>query len=166
MNACWIGCRWSPSASPSIVVISAPSWATASARQLLIRRPSAISVHAPHWPRSQPFFVPVSPSRSRRASSRVVRTSTVSRRPAPFTRRVTAASLTPTELPPRPVSKRERLLLAPRRAAGFVDRGVAPEPVVRRLGKAEREPRPARSPGQPAERRSQHLAALALLERH
>ena len=36
-------------------------------------RPSTNTVQAPHWPRSQPFFVPVSPAYSRRASSRVTR---------------------------------------------------------------------------------------------
>ena len=49
----------SPCATPSIVRMSAPSWLTASARQELIRRPSTMTVQAPHWPRSQPFLVPV-----------------------------------------------------------------------------------------------------------
>ena len=41
-----------------MVKTSAPSWLTASARQELMRRPSTMTVHAPHWPRSQPFLVP------------------------------------------------------------------------------------------------------------
>jgi len=44
----------------SIVRTSAPSWLIASARHELIRRPSTRTVQAPHWPRSQPFLVPVS----------------------------------------------------------------------------------------------------------
>jgi hypothetical protein len=40
---------------------------------------------APHWPRSQPFFVPVSSSRSRSVSSRVARESTWTETGLPFT---------------------------------------------------------------------------------
>ena len=40
MNAACSGCSSSPAASPSTVVSSAPSCATASARQALARRPS------------------------------------------------------------------------------------------------------------------------------
>src|SRR5438105_11796950 len=50
-------------------------------------------VQAPHCPWSQPFLEPVSPSRSRSASSRVVRVSTESRWVAPFTRRVISRSI-------------------------------------------------------------------------
>ena len=59
------------SASPSIVVISAPSCMTASVRQELMRRPSTSTVQAPHWPWSQPFLVPVRPDAraGRRAGS-------------------------------------------------------------------------------------------------
>ena len=67
-----------PSASPSIVVTSAPSFMTASVRQELMRLPSTSTVQAPHWPWSQPFFVPVRPRCSRRASSRVVHGATLS----------------------------------------------------------------------------------------
>ena len=70
------GAVGSPSATPSMVVISRPSAATASCRQETARRPSSSTVQAPHWPWSQPFLVPVRSSRSRRASSRVVRWST------------------------------------------------------------------------------------------
>ena len=59
MKAACTGCSWSPRATPSMVRMSAPSWLTASARQELIRRPSTRTVQAPHWPRSQPFLVPV-----------------------------------------------------------------------------------------------------------
>ena len=43
-----------------------------SVRQELTRRPSTSTVQAPHWPWSQPFFVPVRSRCSRSASSRVV----------------------------------------------------------------------------------------------
>ena len=36
--------------SPSMVVMLSPSCITASVRQELIRRPSTITVQAPHWP--------------------------------------------------------------------------------------------------------------------
>src|SRR5438445_606813 len=75
MKAACTGCSASPSARPSIVVISSPACATARARHALIRRPSASTVHAPHWPWSQPFLVPVSPMRSRSRSSSVTRVS-------------------------------------------------------------------------------------------
>ena len=56
MNARCIGCSSSPSASPSIVVISCPSPAIASVRQASTRRPSTHTVQAPHVPWSQPFL--------------------------------------------------------------------------------------------------------------
>ena len=54
-----------------MVVMLSPSCITASVRQELIRRPSTITVHAPHWPWSQPFLVPVRCRCSRSASSSV-----------------------------------------------------------------------------------------------
>ena len=42
-----------------------------------MRRPSTSTVQAPHWPRSQPFLVPVRPRRSRSASSSVTRGSSL-----------------------------------------------------------------------------------------
>src|ERR1700684_2471193 len=56
-----------------MVRTSAPSWLIASARQELTRRPSTMTVQAPHWPRSQPFLVPVNSRRSRSRSKRVTR---------------------------------------------------------------------------------------------
>ena len=41
-----------------MVVMLSPSCMTARVRQELIRRPSTITVQAPHWPWSQPFLVP------------------------------------------------------------------------------------------------------------
>src|SRR5581483_9408801 len=70
MNAACSGCNVSPLASPSIVVISAPSCIAASVRQALTRLPFNRTVHAPHAPALQPFFVPVRSSVSRRTSSR------------------------------------------------------------------------------------------------
>src|SRR5260221_7590475 len=86
MKAACTGWSWSPRATPSMVRISAPSWLTASARHELIRRPSTRTVQAPHWPRSQPFLVPVRSRRSRRRSRSVTRgsSSSTSRR-TPFT---------------------------------------------------------------------------------
>src|SRR5215212_7628559 len=92
MKARCRGCNSPFSASPSAVMISDPSYATARARQLLARLPSRRTVHAPHWPWSQPFFGLVIPSRSRRASSSVVRVSTVRCRSAPSTQSVISAS--------------------------------------------------------------------------
>src|SRR5438067_5304527 len=65
-------------ARPSTVVTAAPSTVAASVRQEFTRRPSTSTVHAPHCPRSQPFFVPVRCSRSRSASSSVTRGSSAS----------------------------------------------------------------------------------------
>jgi hypothetical protein len=48
-----------------------PTAAMARVRQELTRRSSMSTVHAPHWPWSHPFFVPVSPAYSRSASSSV-----------------------------------------------------------------------------------------------
>src|SRR5262245_17018319 len=59
-----------------MVVTVAPSFMIASVKQELMRLPSTKTVHAPHWPWSQPFFVPVRSSCSRRASSRVVQGAT------------------------------------------------------------------------------------------
>src|SRR5262245_34795847 len=60
-----------------MVVTVAPSFMIASVKHELMRLPSTRTVHAPHWPWSQPFFVPVRSSCSRRASSRVVHGATL-----------------------------------------------------------------------------------------
>ena len=58
----------------------------------LVRRPPARTVQAPHWPRSQPFFVPVSFRCSRSASRSVVRGSSAgSECVSPLTRSVSAS---------------------------------------------------------------------------
>src|SRR4051794_38855425 len=87
MNASWIGCS-----SPSTVVTSEPSQATASARHAFTRRPSSSTVHAPHWPWSQPFLAPMRSSCSRSRSRSDVRVSTVTARRSPLTPKVMAAS--------------------------------------------------------------------------
>src|SRR5262249_13174533 len=67
---------------------------TARLRQLLMRRPFASTVHAPHWPWSQPFLVPVRWRCSRSASSSVVRGSRSIWRTRPLTvRAVVIAAL-------------------------------------------------------------------------
>src|SRR3712207_3108687 len=50
-----------------------------------MRSPSTRTVHAPHSPRSQPFFVPVSARRSRSASSSVTLGSTATAYLRPLT---------------------------------------------------------------------------------
>ena len=64
-----------------------------------MRRPLTSTVHAPHWPWSQPFFVPVSWRRSRRASSRVVRGSTWRSCDAPLILRVSGIVSAPVGTP-------------------------------------------------------------------
>ena len=65
MNACCIGCSSPSVASPSIVVMSAPSACTASTVQLFTDSPSMCTVQAPHDDVSHPMLVPVSPTCSR-----------------------------------------------------------------------------------------------------
>src|SRR6266404_4592314 len=77
MKAFCSGCRASPSAKPSTVVMSRPWYWTASARQLLIRSPSTRTVQAPQAPWLQPFLEPVRPRWSRNRSRREVRRSTL-----------------------------------------------------------------------------------------
>ena len=71
-----------------MVVISLPCAMTARVKQDKTRLPSRCTVQAPQAPRSHPFFVPVSPSTSRNASSSVTRGSTTSRLLFPFTFRL------------------------------------------------------------------------------
>jgi hypothetical protein len=52
-----------------MVVMRLPPCIAASIMQERTRRPSTCTVQAPHSPRSQPFFVPVNASCSRKASS-------------------------------------------------------------------------------------------------
>src|SRR3954453_4199557 len=94
MKACCTACRSSPPPSPAAVTTSPPSWATASARQDSVRLPSSRTVHAPHCPWSQPFLGEVTPSRSRSASRREVRVSTVTVRSRPSTVSVIVDSCT------------------------------------------------------------------------
>src|SRR6267378_1091377 len=75
-NAACIGCNASGVPRPSMVVISSPSCIKARLRQEFTRLPFTCTVHAPHCPWSQPFFVPVRATVSRRQSSSVVRGST------------------------------------------------------------------------------------------
>src|SRR5262249_8084040 len=76
-NAACRGCKLSGVPRPSMVVISSPSCITASVRHEFTRLPFTCTVHAPHCPWSQPFFVPVNWSRSRSISNSDARTSTV-----------------------------------------------------------------------------------------
>src|ERR1700722_17445435 len=87
-NAACIGCNASGEPRPSIVVISSPSCIRAKLRHEFTRLPFTCAVHAPHWPWSQPFFVPVRATVSRRQSRSVVRGSTRSWRSLPLMRSV------------------------------------------------------------------------------
>ncbi len=69
-----------------MVVISSFSCMAAKLRQEFTRRPLTWTVQAPHWPWSQPFFVPVSSALSRRQSNNVVRGSSCKLSTWPFTR--------------------------------------------------------------------------------
>jgi hypothetical protein len=80
---------WS-SATVLLAVAASTQQTHPAATQDSTRLPSTSTVQAPHAPWSQPFFVPVSPSRSRSASSSVTRASTCSRSDLPLIRMVTA----------------------------------------------------------------------------
>src|SRR6267154_3643165 len=72
------------------MVVMSRSWATsASVRHDNTRRPSISTVQAPHWPWSQPFLLPVSPTCSRNASNTVVRASILRDLLSPLTLSVT-----------------------------------------------------------------------------
>src|SRR5438067_13493043 len=86
-----------------MVETARPLHAAASVRQESTRFPSTRTVHAPHAPWPQPFFVPVNPSRSRSASRNVTRASTVSACPTPLTRSVTANRVIVPHVPSRPM---------------------------------------------------------------
>ena len=66
LKASCIGCIWSPSASPSIVVTSPPSAWTVNIVHDFADSPSTSTVQAPQDDVSQPMFVPVRPRTSRR----------------------------------------------------------------------------------------------------
>src|SRR4029453_9934683 len=70
---------------PSIVVTSLPAACTANIKQARTAAPSTRTVQAPQTPCSQPRWVPVSRSSSRRKSARVRRGSTLASRGSPFT---------------------------------------------------------------------------------
>src|SRR5579872_4240457 len=79
--SCWMKASWSGSslpfcASPSTVTTLRPSAHTASWLHEYTFLPSSSTVQAPHSPRSQPIFEPVSPRWSRSTSASVQRSST------------------------------------------------------------------------------------------
>jgi len=86
---------WSPSltASPSIVVIFLFCAIMASVKQDKTRAPLTCTVQAPQAPWSHPFFVPINPNRSRKASNRVVRVSIASLSFLPFTSKAQSREL-------------------------------------------------------------------------
>src|ERR1700683_400493 len=84
-KACCRGCRWSPTARPSMVVTSLFPTTPICVRQERLATPSMRTVHAPHWPSPQPYLVPVRSSWSRRTLSKVHWESASILRTAPFT---------------------------------------------------------------------------------
>src|SRR5665213_1147206 len=59
-NARWTACSVSPLATPSIVVIEAPSTCNTGTRQEFTSSPSISTEQAPHSPSPQPSLTPVS----------------------------------------------------------------------------------------------------------
>ena len=90
MNAFCSGCIAPSDASPSMVVTSWPSAATASTRHDLTASPSRSTVQVPQSPKSQPLLVPVSPRCSRNRSRRVTLGRTATLWASPLTVRWTA----------------------------------------------------------------------------
>ena len=75
-----------------MVVTARPCACAARVRQASTRWPSIATVHAPHWPWSQPFLAPTSRSSSRNAFSGVVRASSYTRCSLQFTRSVSGST--------------------------------------------------------------------------
>src|SRR5580698_1508420 len=69
-NACWTALSLSPLATPSMVVIDAPSTCSTGTRQEFTSSPSISTEQAPHSPSPQPSFTPVRRRSSRKTSSR------------------------------------------------------------------------------------------------
>jgi hypothetical protein len=67
----YVGHHGPSRSNPSIVVIRLPSCIAAKVIQERTRRPLTCTVHAPHSPRSHPFFVPVSGSEAALAGANV-----------------------------------------------------------------------------------------------
>src|SRR5207237_6420762 len=70
---------------PSRVVISAPATVPIGVTHERTARPRTMTVHAPHWPRPQPSFGPLSPRSSLSTYSSGVAGSTSRRCERPFT---------------------------------------------------------------------------------
>src|SRR5262249_61403735 len=75
-HACSAAWRAVPFARPSIVLTRLPTTAATGVMQERVALPSTCTVHAPHCAMPQPYFVPVSPTCSRRAHSNGVLGST------------------------------------------------------------------------------------------
>src|SRR6202453_2521602 len=94
-SPCWVqnpscsGCRSSRVPIPSIVVTERPSACTANIVQLFTDLPSSSTVHAPQLEVSQPMWVPVRSSSSRKACTSRSRGSTSRVCSTPLTRKVT-----------------------------------------------------------------------------
>ena len=84
MKPCWIGSRVAPDASPSTVRTSCPSVIAASTVQDFTGSPSIRTTQVPQLLVSQPQWVPVRPSVSRRWCTSSTRGSTSSVISVPF----------------------------------------------------------------------------------
>ena len=117
-----------------MVVISSPSCIKARLRHEFTRLPFTCTVHAPHCPWSQPFFVPVRATVSRRQSSSVVRGSMRSWWSLPLMRSVTGTA--PAMFGPSALAAAEPLcpaaLFACAGAHAAMTAAAAVLPVVRR----------------------------------
>src|SRR5881275_871349 len=78
-----------------MVVIFLPTARLACMKQDLVATPSRSTVHAPHWPMPQPYFVPVRPIESRSTHNSGVSGSASTEYWTPLTRRVNAISEPP-----------------------------------------------------------------------
>src|SRR6266511_3538106 len=110
LKAAWMGWSWPSLSSPSTVSIPRPSACTARNVQDLIGAPSTSTVQAPHPEVSQPMWVPVRPSCSRRKWTSSMRGSTSALCSTPLT--LTVISM------PAPSSSRGRLGGCPQTALG------------------------------------------------
>src|SRR3954470_16618798 len=93
MKARWSGPGFSTVPRPSRVVICRPSKIDSGVRQENTALPSTTTVQAPHWPRPQPNFAPLSARSSRSTYSRGVAGSASMACACPFTVKVIMGAL-------------------------------------------------------------------------
>src|SRR5262245_17806808 len=84
-NARWTGCNSPPVASPSIVRTFLPATSRTGVMHERTAWPSIKTVHAPHSPSPQPYFVPVNCKSSRSTSSSGLASSVIKDSSRPLT---------------------------------------------------------------------------------